>query len=351
MTTTNYFYDFSSKDYNRITNNIKSFLDNPDVQKKIKSTHANPFNINPLLNLSLTAEIIQNPISKDKSPLLHADIVNSYLHLLNKTKSTSSPHHIFFTTDFIDQYDYKLNNIEKKESFTFTTENKLQYDRKKRLEHLALFLTGIRKKRPEIERYARQQLLDDVFDTINTYYNPSKKRKTSTTTSPPLIFFPIFLNENHFALAVLDIHKIDPCVTYYDSLLGIDITRTPIPMTEQAKKYLNLIVELLSNYFFNFKDETYRSRYPNTTHFFQNVTSLDIEQLDPPDMPQQPNVVDCGVYVCALAYLIANNLKIPTSFTDQQIQNIRLRIKQLIFSFSPDFPQDHDHDEPFTVTH
>jgi hypothetical protein len=227
MTTTTNFYDFSSEDYNRITNNIKSFLDDPIIKKKILKSNTNPFaQIKNPLRLSLTTEIIHNPIIKDKVPLIHADIVNSYIHLL-KTKSS---HHIFFTTDFIDEYDYDLNEMEIKESSTFTNDNKTKYKRKKRLDHLAIFLTeyDIKKRKPRIERYARQQLLDDVFDTIETYYNPSKKGKTTTT---PLIFFPIFLNKNHFALAVLDIHKTEPCITYYDSLLGVDTTKTPIPMT------------------------------------------------------------------------------------------------------------------------
>jgi hypothetical protein len=359
MTTATTFYDFSEKEYKRLFNNIKSFIQNPKIQK-------DDLHISDPLLLIFAPQMIHNPfttIAKEQKspPQLHADTVNSYLQLL-KTKAN----HIFLTTHYLNNYDCDITDIKTKPK---------EYILKKRLDHLAIFLKdyGARKnsKVSQQDKDLRQQLLDDVIDTIETYYNPSsasasKKRKTTTTPTTPLIFFPIYLDENHFALAVLDIHKPQPDITYYDSLL-FGINRKPLttepPMTEQADKYMNLIVELLSNYFFNYKDTTYRSLHPNATHFFRNIHNLDIIQLDPlcpfnektpgPFMPQQKNGVDCGVYVCALAYLIANNYKIPSSFTEEQIQNIRLRIKQLIFSFSPYFPRDVDYeddDDPFIVT-
>ena len=52
-------------------------------------------------------------------------------------------------------------------------------------------------------------------------------------------------------------------------------------------------------------------------------------------VPQQHNGYDCGVYTCALGYLISANKRLPdpkknneATFTKDQVQNMRLRIKE-----------------------
>ena len=194
------------------------------------------------------------------------------------------------------------------------------------------------------------------INTIETYYSFPPD---DPNDPKPLIFFPIFLT-NHFAIAILNVHLTPPTLTYYDSLLfGLNkIIPNPIPMTYQAKKYLNLITNLIAEYFIykcEIPNSDYRLKHANTVNFFENIDELQLIQLDPlasfntnnppPFMPQQPNLTDCGVFTCAIAYLMAHNIPIPPQFTPNQLLNIRLRIKQLILSTDPNFPRD----PPFTL--
>ena len=346
--TDNPFYNITPHDKAIITDNINKY------------TLEHWLIISRPLALSIDPSSVHNKVIRDTKPQLLSLTVNSYIHLLKHL----FPHHIFLTSSYIETYNNKEGKLPIQNLITTLNSVGLGKERKTHRPYQSV---------PLISSTA-SDLLDQIINTIETYYN----NPTPQGSNKPLIFFPIYLpintksvEPNHFALAVLDIHNMS--ITYYDSLLN-----------DNAEKYLNLIVDLITDYFFyrdiiKQKDDTekllnafeikdasintlltsykdlikqikfkqpklskYTSDHPNTLRFCENIDKLNLIQYD---MPQQTNNVDCGVYTCATAYIIANNMTIPHSFTIQQLLNIRLRIKQLIFSIDNSFPRD----PPFTI--
>lgn len=242
--------------------------------------------------LSIGIDFVHNPISKDKFPQLHVDIIDGFYHLLQK----KFPKNVYLTCWFIQSYEN---------------------EKIKRMKN-----TGV----IEIEDGSMNQFFTRFLDI------PSKKKLLdnmlkSIHKKKGLIFFPIFIELGHFALVVFDCKN--QTLTYYDSLLEIG-EKDEDGFTEFANEYLDMVVYYIIDYYNTLKENDLMKESKVLTSFKEKFKKEgDVFQSD--DIPQQKNIVDCGVYCCLMGYILSNKEKIPEKFSKKQIYSMRLKIKEALF--------------------
>ena len=134
-----------------------------------------------------------------------------------------------------------------------------------------------------------------------------------------IVFFPIHLaSSKHWALIVVEPkHK---QVVYYDSL-------------HRNGTYL---MKKIRNFF--------KARFQKQT----GNTSADSEWtlLNEPNVPQQTNGIDCGVFVCQMAERLSR--RSPFDFTQQQMPTIRIQMLEQIVAGPFQLPPSNEANEPST---
>lgn len=235
--------------------------------------------------LSIPIYFIHNPIIKDKFPQLHVDIIDGFYHLLQK----KFPENVYLTCWFIQSY----KNYQKKIKPIEIEDGAMNTD--------------------FINLKSKKKLLDNMLKSID------KKEG--------FIFFPIFIELGHFALVVFDCKK--QTLTYYDSLLEIS-EKDEDGFTEFANEYMDMVVYYIIDYYNTLEKNDLMKKSKVLTSFVENFKEKgDFVQSD--DMPQQKNIVDCGVYCCLMGYILSNKEKIPEKFYKKQIYSMRLKIKEALF--------------------
>ncbi len=120
-----------------------------------------------------------------------------------------------------------------------------------------------------------------------------------------IVLIPINFHNQHWTLAVIHPHARQ--ILYYDSMRSEDT----------ANKYLNIILKY-------FQEEARTTETP----FEANEWSLHI-----PDVPQQTNCHDCGIYMLLYAYHIAHELP-KIDINPRDIPSIRKTIYDSILTGS-----------------
>ncbi len=245
---------------------------------------------------------IHNPISNDKFPQLHLDVVDGFYFLLQK----KFPENVYLTCWFIQSYENEMKNKEE-------IKKKMKKEMKKKevieIEDGTMnrFFTRF------LDKPSKKKLLDNMMECIHNKKN--------------LIFFPIFIELGHFALVVFDCEK--QTLTYYDSLLKIG-KNDKNGFNSFANQYLDMVVYYIIDYYNSLKDSDSMKKSKVLTSFVKDFPDNgDLIQSD--DMPQQENYVDCGVYCCLFGYILSNKEIIPKKFTKEQIYSMRLKIKESLF--------------------
>ena len=274
------YYEFSENKYKLICE---------EMMEKLEKISGDILIETDIVNLNLYTDFVFNPQANRPNSMLHADMVNVYYRLLQK----KFPENLYLVTSVLYSYD-DINTIGNKVTDLIIIEE----DGERDFQRLKKFLSE--KNNKPIEK-----MLDRMLDMID-----AGKHK---------LFFPIFLNQNHFALCEIDIAT--KSFVYHDSLL--QKKKDENGFTANATKYIKLVRDLIIDYY-EYKKKQYASR--NALKNWVLTKPIDAEQRD--EAPQQNNDYDCGVYTCAFGYLLSANENIPDKFTKTHMQNIRLRIKQ-----------------------
>ena len=282
------FYDIEKGEIEKIQNEITVFRasENDDPIMNIVD-----------LELVFYKEFLFNKSQDNTDAQLHAEFVNGYYQLLQK----KYPDNLYFTTHFIESYDDERKTIEKGKIIDL-----MEADGSGNFEGLKTFLYANPKR--------RKTKVDMIDKMLNMIEADEKDRK---------VFFPVYIDTNHFAVLVLDVKF--KALVYYDSILYGKNKTTG--MTANAEKYLYLVTDFIKNYL-KYKEFAGKSK----VEAFLKDMEHRLIQYD--NSPQQKNGYDCGVYTCALGYLISADKRIPepkkkgATFTKKQVQNMRLRIKE-----------------------
>ena len=287
------YYDIEEGEIEKIKNEIAAFRASENDDPIINIVD---------LDLVFYKEFLFNRTQDYPNAMLHADFVNSYYQLLQK----KYPENLYFTTHFIETYDDKKKriNIEKGEIIDVT-----EADGSGNFEGLKTFLYANPKRTK-----TKVDMMDKMLNMIEADESDRK------------VFFPVFISKNHFAVVVLYVKL--KAVVYYDSILYGKKKTTGT--TENADKYLYLVADLITDYY-KYREEEFAGK-SKLKAFLDNI-ERNLFQYD--NSPQQHNGYDCGVYTCALGYLISANKRLPdpkknneATFTKDQVQNMRLRIKE-----------------------
>ena len=296
------YYEISEAERKKIENDITTYraktIDNVDRVNDIMEIKD--------LDIYIHRDFLFNNDQDKPNALLHAEFVDGYYQLLQK----KYPQNLYFTTHFIQNYDDDRKPIEKG---SVDEEEKKPIGKKIVIEiedgNFDLFLLFLNSN-PK-RRKTKVDMMDKMLDMIAA---DEKDRK---------VFFPVFVDTNHFAVLVLDVKF--KALVYYDSILYGKNKTTG--MTDNAEKYLYLVTDFIKNYL-KYKEFAGESK----VEAFLKDMEHRLIQYD--NSPQQKNGYDCGVYTCALGYLISADKRIPepkkkgATFTKKQVQNMRLRIKE-----------------------
>lgn len=284
------YYDIEEGEIEKIKNEITIFRasENDDPIMNIVD-----------LDLVFYKEFLFNRSQDNPDAQLHAEFVNGYYQLLQK----KYPENLYFTTHFMEAYDDERITIEKGEIIDMTVDGSGNF------EGLKTFLHAHPKRRK-----TKEDMMEKMLNMIEA---DEKDRK---------VFFPVYISKNHFAVLVLDVKL--KALVYYDSILYGKKKTTGT--TNNADKYLYLVADFIMDYY-KYREKDFVGKNKIKT-FLDNI-EMSLFQYD--KSPQQHNGYDCGVYTCALGYLISANKRIPdpkennkATFTKDQVQNVRLRIKE-----------------------
>lgn len=103
------------------------------------------------------------------------------------------------------------------------------------------------------------------------------------------LFFPIFIAQCHWTLAVIYVHE--QKIEYYDSMNGLGATNL-----------MNGLLRWL-------RDECNRIKYEKPQSFF-DLTNWSLINKNPRHIPQQNNGIDCGLYVIMNADFLSDDVPI-----------------------------------------
>ena len=160
-------------------------------------------------------------------------------------------------------------------------------------------------KQSKRSHFFKSFFMTKLLDQDGTYQYNNVKRWSKRVPGKDIfnlnkIFFPVNIGSMHWTLAV--IHMTERKISFYDSMSG---------------PYGKGICQALFRYI---QDEWNNKKSPQ---IFPEKHQWILEP-QPPNIPQQENCYDCGVFTCMYADLISRN--IPLLFTQEQITACREHI-------------------------